>query len=467
MAKRRRADPEAVRARKILVINPVAPPPHGLRASPMRTLKSRALEGAWWTIVGYGVQQALRFGSNIVLTRLLVPDAFGLMTLTSVFIMGLEMLSDVGVGPAIIQSKRGDEPKLLDTAWTVQIIRGFALFALAIAISWPASKIYGEPALAALVAAAGAGIAIRGFTPTRVHTLNRHVLLGRLTLFELLTSALGVLVTITAAWIMRSVWALLIGTIIGDIARLAFSFMLLPGHRHRFRIDHDSVHEIVRVGRWVIASTALTFGVGQLDRLTMGRLLSVRELGVYSIAFLMVNAVVSLGRTVGSRVLFPLLAETIRDEPARLYLRLRAARCTWILPTVAVLLVLAVWGDWAIELLYPVNYQDAGWMLRILAAGAIPAVISQASGVLWPALGEFRMITVLMGVQLPVLFGAMLLGHSLYGVMGFVVGVAAVELLCYPIQATLLARRRLWQPEVDLPLLLVPGLLVTFGALLR
>jgi O-antigen/teichoic acid export membrane protein len=424
----------------------------------LRTIKSRAVEGAGWTIVGYGAQQVLRFGSNLILTRLLVPDAFGLMALTTIFVLGLELLSDVGVGPAIIQSKRGDDPALLDTAWTVQIIRGFALFAVSLVIAWPASRLYAEPRLTSLIAAAGAGIAIRGFTPTRIHTLNRKVLLRRVTVVELLGQGLGVVVTVTAAWFLRSVWALIIGTIVGDVARVSLSYLLLPGHRHRLHIDRESVHEIVRVGRWVLASTALTFGVGQLDRLTMGRLLSIRELGIYSIAFLIVNAIVNGGRTVGSRVLFPILAETIREAPERLYGRL---------PTTVALVVLAVWGDWLIKLLYPIKYQEAGWMLRVLAAGSIPAVVNQASGVLWPSLGEFRIITVLMVLQLPLLFAAMLLGHAMYGVVGFVVGVASVELLFYPVQALLIARRKLWQPELDVPVVLLSGVIIALGAFLR
>lgn len=430
-------------------------------------VKKRAVAGASWTVAGYGAQQVLRFGSNLVLTRLLAPDAFGLMALTSVFVLGLELLSDVGVGPAIIASHRGDDRRLLDTAWTVQVIRGFLLFGLALGLALPVAGLYAEPRLAGLVAVAGAGIAIRGFTATRVHTLNRQVVLGRLTAMELLCHAVNVGVTIAAAWWLRTAWALLIGSVVADGVRVALSYLLLPGHRHRLLLDRHAVSEIVHVGRWILFSTAVTYAAGQLDRLTMGRLLSVREVGIYSIAFQMVTAVVNVGRTVGSRVLFPVLAETVRHAPERLYGRLKTARMPWVLPTTAGLLALAIWGDGVIGLLYPRDYQDAGWMLRLLAAGSVAAVVNQSTGVIWPALGEFRTITVLMLVQVPVLFGGMLLGHALYGLPGLVAAIAAVELVVYPFQAALIARRKLWQPELDLPVLAASALVVAAGALLR
>jgi hypothetical protein len=106
-------------------------------------------------------------------------------------------------------------------------------------------------------------------------------------------------------------------------------------------------------------------------------------------------------------------------------------------------------------------------MLRILAAGTIPAVVNQATGVVWPALGEFRVITGLMIVQIPVLFAAMLLGHHFFGLIGFVAGVAVVELVIYPVQAVLAARWKLWQPELDLPVLLVSAAVACAAALIR
>ena len=92
------------------------------------SINKLAMRGAIWTFVGYGVGQSLRLGSNLILTRLLVPEMFGLMSLINVFILGLSLFSDIGVGPSIIQHKRGDEPEFYNTAWTLQVIRGGALW---------------------------------------------------------------------------------------------------------------------------------------------------------------------------------------------------------------------------------------------------------------------------------------------------------------------------------------------------
>ena len=91
-------------------------------------LKRRVVSSLAWSLTGFGTQQVLRFAFNLILTRLLLPDAFGLMALIDLFILGLYMFSDVGLGLSIVRSHRGDDPHYLNVAWSVQIVRGLVLW---------------------------------------------------------------------------------------------------------------------------------------------------------------------------------------------------------------------------------------------------------------------------------------------------------------------------------------------------
>src|SRR5687767_15876104 len=94
----------------------------------MLTLKRQVVKGVAWIVIGYGVSQFIRLGSNLILTRLLVPEIFGLIALMHAFIIGMSMFSDIGLRPSIIQSKRSNDPVFLNTAWTMQFIRGVILW---------------------------------------------------------------------------------------------------------------------------------------------------------------------------------------------------------------------------------------------------------------------------------------------------------------------------------------------------
>ena len=84
-----------------------------------RSLFARALRGSAFTAGSYALTQVMRLGSNLILTRLLAPDAFGVMALVSVVLVGMVMFSDVGVSASIAQNKRGDDPDFLNTAFTI------------------------------------------------------------------------------------------------------------------------------------------------------------------------------------------------------------------------------------------------------------------------------------------------------------------------------------------------------------
>ena len=116
------------------------------------------------------------------MTRLLVPERgaagpalFGVMTLVNVFIQGLQMFSDVGIGPSIIQSPRGDDEDFYNTAWTVQICRGWGLWLALTALAWPVGLFYENADLSWLLVVAGAGETIRAFNSTAVFTLSRRL----------------------------------------------------------------------------------------------------------------------------------------------------------------------------------------------------------------------------------------------------------------------------------------------------
>ena len=66
-----------------------------------------------WTVGGYGATQVIRLANSIVLSYFLAPDAFGIMALINIFLQGLIMSSDIGVGPSIIQHDAGEDPRFL------------------------------------------------------------------------------------------------------------------------------------------------------------------------------------------------------------------------------------------------------------------------------------------------------------------------------------------------------------------
>ena len=168
---------------------PSVPPTSG--PIPIKAPLQKALGGAFWTAGGYGVRQILRFANNLILTRLLFPELFGLMAIVNLFVLGLNLFSDIGLNPAIIQSKRGDEATFLNTAWTIQVMRGVVLTVGAFFLAWPVSIFYDQPILLWALPVSGLTALFAGFNSTRMAEANRHLRMRELVFVELSAYVIG------------------------------------------------------------------------------------------------------------------------------------------------------------------------------------------------------------------------------------------------------------------------------------
>jgi O-antigen/teichoic acid export membrane protein len=108
-----------------------------------------------------------------------------------------------------------------------------------------------------------------------------------------------------------------------------------------------------------------------------------------------------------------------------------------------------------IELLYPSGFHEAGWMLQLLAVAAIPQVLTVSSWYAFFALGRSFVPMSLQAVKLALKGVAMLVGCQLAGPRGVILGLLAAELVHYPFVALALHRHRLFQPALDVPVLLL------------
>src|ERR1700678_3361168 len=129
---------------------------------PVRSLEARALKGTYLIVVWFGMAMVLRLLSSVVLTRLFAPAYFGLMALMTTVIVGMNLFSHVGLQDSVIQNPRGDEPAFLNTAWTLQVIRGAGITLLTIPLAWPIARFYHEPQIILLLPALGFGCFLAG-----------------------------------------------------------------------------------------------------------------------------------------------------------------------------------------------------------------------------------------------------------------------------------------------------------------
>ena len=397
---------------------------------PMRDgipLKRRVLAATSWSLVGHAVSQAIRFGSNLIMTRLLVPEMFGVMAIATIVMIGLSMFSDLGFRQSIVQSHRGDDPVFLNTAWSLQILRGFILWIIALAISIiillvdragmaPGENVYADPNLPLVIAAVSFGLVIGAFESTKLSEGSRNLALGRITQIEITTQIVGVLCMLAWASVDLSIWALVIGGIVAGILRTVLSHAWLPGTANRWHWDKSALLELVHFGKWIFASSILGFLVANGDRLLLGWMVDSSLLGIYMIAFSIYSALEQVTSRIIGSVGFPALSEVARNQRdlKAAYYRFHAvvAAITYFCAG-----ALIISSETLIHALYDHRYTQAGWMLQILAV-ALLSVPFQIALQCYLAVGMPQLHSRILVVRLIALLTGIPVGFHFFGLAG-------------------------------------------------
>jgi O-antigen/teichoic acid export membrane protein len=396
-------------------------------------LSRRAAKGVAWSTLGFGGMQLVRFAGNLVLTRLLFPEAFGVMAVVNVFMEGLGLFSDVGIGPSIIQNPEGAEPRFLNTAFTIQAMRGAALWAAACAGAWPMASFYPHmPELRLLIPAAGATAFLEGFNSTKLFSAHRRLELKRVMLVELAGTSIGLGCMVIAALVHPSVWALVLGGLSKSASIMLLSHLALRGERNRFAWDARCRGALFRFGRWIFFSTMLGFVAGKADQLVFAKMIPEDRMGVYYVTVtLLAVPTFGLSHVIGT-VLFPFYSR-LREASEELGPWYAKSRVPGMMVGAWAMAGLIAGGPTVIRLLYDPRYASAGWMLQALAVGSWFVLLESTNGVVLLARGEAHFTAagslakvIGMGVLIP-------LGYHLAGFPGAVVGLSASELGRYTV----------------------------------
>lgn len=410
------------------------------------SLAQLALRGSMVEVLGFGASQVLRLGSNLILSRLLFPEAFGLAALVSIFNQALVMFSDVGIEPGVIQSARGDEESFLKTAWTMQVVRGVGLWLCACLLAVPLSSFYSEPELSLLIPVGSLGVVALGFSSTSLYTLRRHMRIGQLIRIDLISQFAGTACIVLWAYAQRTVWALVGGSVVTAATKMWLSYRVSTPFRHRFAWEPEARTAIIHFGRWIFGASALFFLSKQGDRILLGRYLGLSVLGVYSIAVMLSEALGTVVGRVTTGVLYPVFSRAYREQPDALpsvYYRARGALDAVALPALGAMTVL---GSRLIDLLYDTRYAEAGWMLEVLCVRVAMSCVLLPCETCLTSMGNSRYSFFDNLARAAWVLLAIPLGFELWGVEGIVWGTALSEIPVLLVLAPPFFRFKLLRP---------------------
>lgn len=442
-----------------------------------RSLKQRAISSGSWVLAGHVSSQGLRLVSNLILTRLLVPDMFGVMALVTVFMMGVGMFSDIGLQQNIVQSKKAEQLPYKNTAWTIQILRGFFIASILLVISWIFQQLadngilaegssYADPRLPLIIAVMALVPVINGFRSINWLVLNRKLLMHRIVMIEMASQVISLVMMVVVAWQTESIWALVLGGVVSSLISTILSHSRSLGPKVSLMWDRASAHDIIHFGKWIFLSSTLGFLLSQGDKLMLGIWLTPELLGIYTIAAFIAAALKTTVNKVMNFVVYPVLSEVARErnkDLQRIYYELRL-KVDFVAFSAAGFLFST--GHVLIDILYDSRYQQAGPILEVLSLSMIFVGYSMA-GTCLLAIGQVKSTTLLIFIATIFMYLSVPIAFMLFGFDGAIYAVALVFFVDIPSTFLLMKKYSLLDVKKEFRVLPMLAVAYIFGELFK
>jgi O-antigen/teichoic acid export membrane protein len=424
-------------------------------------ISRQMVERLTWTTVSFGVIQLLRLLNNVVLARLLSPHLFGLMLIVNSIRVGVELLSDVGINQSIISNRQGHSPEFYDTAWTIKVIRGTLLGAICFGTSSLLASFFETPELATILPVIALIFIFTGFQSASGALLQKQMSLARISLFDMGVALISIASHIALAYVTPTIWALVLGTVLNNAIALVASYLIIPGVKHRFFLDRESVREILTFGKWIFLTSVIYFLAMNFDRLYFAKQITLTMLGVYSIARSLADMLSTFVVRTSNLVLFPKVAAMQASAPEVRAKLLHARRMMLALAAVGLAGFTSV-SDLVVHMLYDERYALAGIMLPLMLLGVWISILGTVNDSILlgrgkPAYSAFanaaKLIAIVIGV--PVAF-------HYYGLIAALIVLNAGEVVRYMVLWVFSRGKHLAFARDDLALTLL-FLLATVG----
>jgi len=431
----------------------------------MSDKKKKFVKAGFWVMLIFGLSQLLRLGSNLILTRLLAPDMFGVMAVVYVVTMGIGMFSDLGLWAFIVRHKDPTNKHMLNVVWTLQVVRGWltfaviTLFAIGLMIGeryWPNlfSGVYADPRLPLLILVTGITSIIGAYKNMASAVMSREMQVGKLEVIDFICQVTGVAFMIAWVLIYPSIWALAISGIVSTLMSTLLYQYAFP-YRHQLVWDKAIVKEVFHFGRWIVISSMLTYLFLQGDKIFLAGTVTATDLGIYSIALMLASVPTSITHSLAAKIIFPFLSSVVHEERALLkdrYYKIRIYLDGATFFCVGILIALA---PFIIHTLYDPRYAEAGWMLQILAFSVVGYSLSSVSVECLSALSITKVNMWVMMVRTAGLFIGLPLFFKFFGLYGAIWVITLNPLLALPIIYWTLAKNNVFSLIKELRMLAV------------
>ncbi len=338
------------------------------RLSTSNTPLYRSLRGGGVLAAGGLAENLLRFVRNIILARVLAPEAFGMMATLIASVAALEAIAEVGLKQTVIQNRMGADERFLNIVWWLSSLRSIVLYAAAFSAAPFISGFFDQPGSELVLRTGFLVILFNGFMSPRIHVLQKELRFTPWVIIMQGAGFAGIVTAIASAFYFHNVWALVAAYLTEASLRCLLSFVFYPIRPNR-KIDHPYLRDILDFSRGMFGLPILMMLFVQADIFVIGKVLSLEQLGLY----VLTKGLAEFPNTVISKTVQPLILPALslmQSDPERLKKAILTITRTAATFGIPLLVFLTLFSETILNLVYGGRYGSASTPFSILCIAA-------------------------------------------------------------------------------------------------
>jgi lipopolysaccharide exporter len=245
-----------------------------------KNIANRVITGAMWMVAFRMFSRGIGIASTLVLARLLDTTDFGIVAIAFTISAALSSISNVGVTENLVRHKTVGRAEL-DTGFTFQLVKGVITGMLLAAAAPIAATWFSEPRLTNVIYVLAAVFALSGLENIGIVNFRRDMRFDREFQLSVIERVLTFAATLTAAFLLRSYWALVIGMLVAKIVRVIATYVMEP---YRPKLGLHAWGELAGFSMWMWLSSLVYIVWIRADPLVVGSQVSKAVLGLYVVA---------------------------------------------------------------------------------------------------------------------------------------------------------------------------------------
>lgn len=241
--------------------------------------KKTVMSGLFWAFGERFLSQLMSVVVSIVLARLLEPDYYGIISVTTVFISLCDIFVSTGLGSSLVQKKDVDDADFNTALWLgfgIAIILYIVLFCTAPLIA----DYYDMPLLSPVIRVMGLRLPIGAFNTVQLACIRRNMQFKVFFMSTSLASISSGIVGIVVAVCGGGIWALVTQYMVNSIVDTCFLYKVSKW-KIKLEISLRKAKEIYTFG-WKVLVTNLAFTLeGDIRSLIVGKQFGSSDLAFY------------------------------------------------------------------------------------------------------------------------------------------------------------------------------------------